>query len=115
MPSPLPRQVRWNRFAQYCSIVIGLPHITVGSAPALHFSRPAQRSLTLQPADSPSRLMRPSTPEAPTALLPPPPLRLLPGGAIQFPGEFISRCGPVPFTAHCNRMIASTIALAPNL
>ncbi len=86
MPSPLPRQVRWNRFAQYCSIVIGLPHITVGSAPALHFSRPAQRSLTLQPADSPSRLMRPSTPEAPTALLPPPPLRLLPGGAIQFPG-----------------------------
>ena len=31
--------------------------------------------------------MRPSTPEAPAALLPPPPLRLLPGGAIQFPGE----------------------------
>src|SRR5216684_6619077 len=86
MPSPLPRQVRWNRFAQDCSIVIGLPHITVGSAPALHFSRPAQRSLALQPADSPSRLTRPSTPEAPAALLPTPPLRLLPGGAIQFPG-----------------------------
>ena len=31
--------------------------------------------------------MRPSTSEAPAALLPPPPLRLLPGGAIQFPGE----------------------------
>jgi len=45
--------------------------------------------------------MRPSTPEAPAALLPPPPLRLLPGGAIQFPGGFISRCGPAPFTAHC--------------
>ena len=30
--------------------------------------------------------MRPSTPEAPAVLLPPPPLRLLPGGAIQFPG-----------------------------
>ena len=30
--------------------------------------------------------MRPSTPEASTALLSPPPLRLLPGGAIQFPG-----------------------------
>jgi hypothetical protein len=71
----------------YRSTDVGLPHITVGSAPALHFSRPAQRSLALQPADSPSRLMRPSTPEAPTALLPPPPLRLLPGGAIQFPGE----------------------------
>src|SRR5713226_390873 len=97
MPSPLPRQVRWNRFAQYCSIDVGLPQITVGSAPALTVSRPAQRSLTLQPADSPSRLMRPSTPEAPAALLPLPPLRLLPGGAIQFPGGFISRCGPAPF------------------
>src|SRR6266704_4441957 len=97
MPSPLPRQVRWNRFAHYCSIDFGLPQITVGSAPALHFSRPAQRSLALQPADSPSRLMRPSTSEAPAALLPPPPLQLLPGGAIQFPGGFISRCGSAPF------------------
>src|SRR5207249_3624985 len=97
MPSPLPRQVRWNGFAQYCSIDFGLPQITVGSAPALTVSRPAQHSLALQPADSPSRLMRPSTPEAPAALLPPPPLRLLPGGAIQFPGGFISRCGPAPF------------------
>jgi hypothetical protein len=81
----------------YCSIVVGLPHITAGSAPASHFSRPAQRSLALQPADSPSRLMRPSTPKAPAALLPPPPLRLLPGGAIQFPGGSSSRCGPAPF------------------
>jgi hypothetical protein len=86
MPSPLPRQVRGNGFAQYCSIDCGLPQITVGSAPALSVSWPAQRSLTLRPTDSPSRLMRPSTPEAPTALLSPPPLRLLPGGAIQFPG-----------------------------
>jgi hypothetical protein len=86
MPSPLPRQDRWNRFAHNCSIDVGLPQITVGSAPALPVSWPAQRSLALQPADSPSRLMRPSTPEAPAALLPPPPLRLLPGGAIQFPG-----------------------------
>src|ERR1019366_8692126 len=109
MPSPLPRQVLWNRFAHDCSIVVGLPQVTVGSAPALHFSRPAQRSLALQPADSPSRLMRPSTPEAPAALLPPPPLRLLPGGAIQFPGGFISRCGPVPFTAHCNRDVPPTV------
>jgi hypothetical protein len=66
------------------------PHITVGPAPALPVSRPAQRSLTLQRADSPSRLMRPSTPEVPAALLPPTPLRLLPGGAIQFPvGSFL--------------------------
>ena len=80
-----------------CSIVVGLPHITAGSAPALSVSRPAQRSLALQPTDSPSRLMRPSTPEAPAALLPPPPLRLLPGGAIQFPGGSSSRCRPAPF------------------
>ena len=86
MPSPLPRQVRWNGFAQYCSIDFGLPQVVGGSAPALIFSRPAQRSLALRPADSPSRLKRPSTPEAPAALLSPPPLRLLPGGAIQFPG-----------------------------
>src|ERR1017187_10061127 len=110
MPSPLPRQDRWNRFAHKCSINVGLLQITVGSAPALSVSWPAQRSLALQPADSPSRLMRPSTPEAPAALLPPPPLRLLPGGAIQFPGGFISRCGPTPFTAHCNRLITATIA-----
>src|ERR1022692_1962066 len=86
MPSSLPRQDRWNRFAHDCSTDVGLPHITVGSAPALSVSWPAQRSLTLRPTDSPSRLTRPSTPEAPTALLSPPPLRLLPGGAIQFPG-----------------------------
>src|SRR5260370_21113382 len=98
MPSPLPRQARWNGFAQYGSIDFGLPQITVGSAPALSVSWPAQRSLTLQPADSPSRLMRPSTPEAPAALLPPPPLRLLLGVAIQFPRWFISPCDPSPFT-----------------
>src|SRR5216684_7765254 len=86
MPSLLPRQDRWNRFAHYCPTSFGLPQITVGSAPALSVSRPAQRSLVLQPADSPSCLMQPSTPEAPAVLLPPPPLRLLPGGAIQFPG-----------------------------
>jgi len=34
----------------------GLPRNSGGSAPALPFSRPAQRSLTLRPAYSPSRL-----------------------------------------------------------
>ena len=48
-------------------------------------------------AESP---MRPSTPKASAASLPPPLLRLLPGGANQFPGGFNSRCGPPPFTAH---------------
>jgi hypothetical protein len=41
--------------------------------------------------------MRPSTPKASAASLPPPLLRLLPGGANQFPGGFNSRCGPSPF------------------
>ena len=81
----------------YYSTDVGLPHITVGSAPASQVSRPAQRSLRLQPADLPSRLMRPSTPEAPAALLPPPPLRLLPGGASSSRASLSSRCGPTPF------------------
>jgi hypothetical protein len=37
------------------SIDSGLPREKVGSAPATVFSRPAQRSLTLWPARSPSR------------------------------------------------------------
>ena len=38
------------------SIVSGLPRVTVRSAPAIVFSRPAQRSLPLRPARSRSRL-----------------------------------------------------------
>ena len=38
------------------SIASGLPRVTVRSAPAIVFSRPAQRSLMLWPARSPSRL-----------------------------------------------------------
>src|SRR5262245_13788890 len=85
MPSPIPRQDRRD-----CSLV--LPHrprpprTYGGSAPASFFSRPAQRSLSLQPGCLPSRLERRSTPEASAASLPPLLLRLLPGGANQFPG-----------------------------
>src|SRR5262244_1978912 len=56
MPSPLPRQVRWNRFARTISIHLGLPQYHGGSAPALIVSRPAQRLLTLRPARSRNRL-----------------------------------------------------------
>ena len=56
MPSPLPRQVRWTSFARTISILVGLPQLHGGSAPALHVSRPAQRLLTLWPARLPSRL-----------------------------------------------------------
>src|SRR5450755_3412782 len=94
----------------YRSNDVGLPHITVGSAPALHVSRPAQRSLVLQPADSPSRLMRPSTPEASAASLPPPLLRLLPGGAIQFPGgSFL----PLWFSAFSRRTVMAMLRQPP--
>ena len=40
----------------FLSIASGLPCVTVRSAPAIVFSGPAQRSLTLWPARSPSRL-----------------------------------------------------------
>jgi hypothetical protein len=43
------------------------------------------------------RLYMPSSPGEFRPELPPPPLRLFPGGAIQFPGGFVSRCGPAPF------------------
>src|SRR5580700_6019739 len=56
MPSPIARQVRWKPVCSYLPIVCGLPRTDGGSAPALRFSRPAQRLLTLRPACSPSRL-----------------------------------------------------------
>jgi len=56
MPSPIPRQDRWKLVRSYDSINFGLPRNRGGSAPASTFSRPAQRSLALRPACSPSRL-----------------------------------------------------------
>ena len=43
---------------------------------------------------------RPFTSKASAVSLPPLLLRLLPGGAIQFPGGIYTHCGPAPFTAH---------------
>ena len=59
MPSPLPRQVRWSLFARPSPSSAAFPVITVRSAPAITFSGPAQRSLTLRPARSRSRLSDP--------------------------------------------------------
>src|SRR5450755_3318279 len=47
-------------------------------------------------------LKRPSTPEASVASLPPPLLRLLPGGANQFPGGTFPAVDQRLFTAHVN-------------
>ena len=84
-------------FRSSSSIVVGLPHNSGGSAPAFSVSGPAQRSPSLRPARSLSRLKRPFPSEASAASLLPPLLRLLPGGANQFPGGTFTRCGPAPF------------------
>ena len=84
----------------YSPIGFGFPSIVGGSAPASPVSGPAQRSHLLRPTNLPSRLKRPSTPQASAASLPPLLLRLLPGGANS------SRAGLSPavnqrlFTAH---------------
>ncbi len=70
---------------------------TLGQLLHYQFPQHAQRSLALEPADSPIRLIRPSPPQAPAALLPPAALRLQPGGAIQFQAGSSSFCGLSPF------------------
>src|SRR5207302_1798279 len=60
----------------------GLPRSYGGSAPTSSVSRPAQRSLALRPANSPSRPRRPFPPQAPAVSLPPLPLWLLPARTI---------------------------------
>src|SRR5579864_1495590 len=84
----------------YYSISVGLPLITreVSSCINRFEACSAFTHVTAcMLAESP---MRPSTPEAPTASFPSPPLRLLPGGANQFPGGTFTRSEPAPFTAH---------------
>src|ERR1700674_2475615 len=99
MPSPIPRQVCGKLVRSYCSSNFGLPRSRGGSAPALVFSRPAQRLLTLRPARSPSRLATLytrgfSSLVASTAAL------IATGWSEQVPGRVDPRCGPAPFTAH---------------
>jgi hypothetical protein len=91
-PAGLMKPVR-----SYCSIGVGLPRPKGGSAPASPVSRPAQRSLALRPACSPSRHCDLFPPKASAASLPLPLLRLLPGGTNQFPGGTSTLCGPAPF------------------
>src|SRR5580700_7526973 len=90
------------------TIDLGLPHITVGSAPALSVSRPAQRSLGLQPADLPSRLYATlytgssggfvASTAGPTAT----------GWSDPVPGRvFLLAVDQRLFTAHCNGLIAA--------
>ena len=80
----------------YNSISFGLPTTRNGSAPALRFSRLAQRSLTLRPARSPSRLATLCTRGfssfvASTAAL------IATGWSEPVPGRVYPRCGPTSF------------------
>ena len=80
----------------YDSISFGLPRNRGGSAPALSVSGPAQRSLTLRPARSPSRLATLCTRGfsslvASTAAL------IATEWSEPVPGRVYPRCGPPPF------------------
>src|SRR6202022_4559350 len=80
----------------YRSTNVGLPTNRGGSAPALSVSGPAQRSLTLRPACSPSRLATLCTRGfsslvASTAAL------IATGWSEPVPGRVYPRCGPAPF------------------
>ena len=81
-----PGSDRWNLSARTFPPVSAFPECRAGRL--LHWSFRGLLGVycALRPADSPSRLKRPSTSEAPATSLPPSPLRLLPGGANQFPG-----------------------------
>ena len=80
MPSPLPRRNRWVFKSFSFPNGGGLLHIPGGSASALPFSRPAQRSLLVTACTLAESLTDPFTSEASAASLPPPPFRLLPAG-----------------------------------
>lgn len=80
MLSSIPRRNHRLHFARF-TYDDGLPRIVAGSASAKFVSRPAQRSLALQPACSPSPFSGPSTPEASAVSLPVRLLQLLPVGA----------------------------------
>src|SRR5262245_13839514 len=84
----------------------GLPRYTGGSAPTSLVSRPAQRSLTLRPADSQSRPRRPTEPKALTASLPPLPLWLLPARTIAAGRDCLPLKKP-DFTAHCVKLASA--------
>jgi hypothetical protein len=97
MPSPIPRQDRWAG-----SLVLShrlrpsLDRRRVGSCITGFGACTAFTLVTAcKLAKSPKK--RPSTPEASAASLPPLLLRLLPGGANQFPGGILTHCEPAPF------------------
>jgi len=96
MPSPIPRQDRWaDSLVLSHRLRLSPDSRRVSSCITCFGACTAFTSVTAcKLAKSPKR---PSTPEASAASLPPLLLRLLPGGANQFPGGIFTRCGPAPF------------------
>src|SRR5580693_7532443 len=85
MPSPLPRQVQWSLFARLSPSTAAFPVKKSGRLLQLFF-RGLLSVHSRYGLHARAVAKRPFTPRAPTALLPPLPPRLLPGGANQFPG-----------------------------
>ncbi len=100
MPSPLPRQVQWSLFARLSPLSVAFPVKKSGRLLQLFF-RGLLSVHSRYGLHARGVAKRPFTPKAPTAPLPRLPLRLLPGGANQFPGGSYIRWSPAPFTAHC--------------
>ena len=105
---------RMEFIRSYNSIRFGLPRNRGGSAPALVFSRPAQRSLTLRPARSPSRLATLytrgfSSLVASTAAL------IATGWSEPVPGRAYSRCGPTSFHGAHEKLVYRDLRITSGL
>src|SRR6266481_1157433 len=108
MPSPLPRQVQWSKFARRSPLSAAFPVKKSGRLLQLFF-RGLLSVHSRYGLHARGVAKRPFTPKAPLPRLP---LRLLPGGANQFPGGSCTRWSPAPFTAHC---YANKESLCPKL
>ena len=71
----------------YCPINVGPPTITRGDGSCVNRFEACSAFTHVTACMLAKSPKRPSTPEAPTASFPPPPLRLLPGGANPVPGR----------------------------
>jgi hypothetical protein len=90
-----------NLFARAVSSASAFPEIQAGRL--LHYPFRGLLSVYSRYGLHAHRVaMRPSSPKASTASLPPPLLRLLPGGANQLPGGTSTRCEPPPFHGALN-------------
>lgn len=86
----------------YSPIDCGLPRTYGGSAPALFFSRPAQRSLSLRPAYLLSRLKAALYTRGFSSFVTSTAAPIATGRSEPVPRAGLPRCGPAPFTAHAS-------------